>query len=69
MIDRLNEKGIYVSSTTACALGNLPSKSVLAITGSEELASNTIRISISHFTTREEIEEFLKIFKKILTKD
>lgn len=65
MIDRLNEKEIYVSSTTACALGNLPSKSVLAITGSEELAANTIRISISHMTTMNEINDFMEEFDKI----
>ena len=47
---------------TACALGNSPSKSVLAITGSNELASNTIRISISHLTTMDDIELFLKEF-------
>ena len=56
---------IYLSTTTACALGNMPSKSVFAITGSEILASNTIRISISHLTTMDEIKEFLKIFKEI----
>ena len=65
MIDRLNDKGIYVSSTTACALGNLPSKSVMAITGDEDLAANTIRISISHLTTMDEINEFMNVFDSI----
>ena len=61
----LEKHEIYLSTTTACALGNGPSKSVLAITGDETLASNTIRISISHLTTMNEIKEFLRIFKKI----
>ena len=61
----LADNGIYLSTTTACALGNSPSKSVLAITGSEELASNTLRISISHMTTLSEIQNFIEIFKKI----
>ena len=43
-----------------------PSKSVFAITGNENLALNTIRISISHLTTKEEIEIFIKTFKSLL---
>ena len=38
----------------------------MAITGSEELASNTIRISISHLTTREEVETFIRVFKELV---
>ena len=66
ILKQLEEHGIYLSTTTACALGNAPSKSVLAITGSEELASNTIRISISHLTSKEDIASFLETFKKLL---
>ena len=65
VVEELGKHKIYLSTTTACALGNMPSKSVFAITGSEILASNTIRISISHLTTMDEIKEFLKIFKEI----
>ena len=66
VLKKLEEKEIYVSTTTACAIGNSPSKSVLALTGSEELASNTIRISISHLTTKEDIDTFIKEFNSIL---
>ena len=66
VLEELEKNGIYISTTTACSMKGSPSKSVLAITGSEELASNTLRISMSHMTTKEEIEEFLNIFKKIL---
>ena len=66
ILKQLEEKEIYLSTTTACALGSAPSKSVLAITGSEELASNTIRISMSHLTTKEEIVKFVEIFKELL---
>ena len=66
VLEELEKHEIYLSTTTACSLGNSPSKSVLAITSSEELASNTLRISISHLTSKEDIEEFLKIFKKIV---
>ena len=63
IIEKLGEHEIYLSTTTACSLGNMPSKSVFAITGDETLASNTIRISISHLTTMDEISEFLTVFK------
>ena len=66
VLKELEDNEIYLSTTTACSLGNSPSKSVLAITKSEELASNTIRISISHLTKKTDIECFLEIFEKIL---
>ena len=65
ILKKLEENEIYLSTTTACALGSSPSKSVLAITGSEELASNTLRISISHLTSEDDIKEFLRIFKRV----
>ena len=65
VLEELGKHEIYLSTTTACALGNMPSKSVLAITGDETLAANTLRISISHLTTMDEINEFLRIFRKI----
>ena len=68
VVKELEEQDIYVSTTTACSLGNMPSKSVLAITGDEKLASNTIRISMSHLTTKEDINKFLKVFISILEK-
>ena len=66
VLEKLGEEGIYLSTTTACSLGNSPSKSVLAITNNEELAANTLRISISHLTSEQEIFDFLKIFENII---
>ena len=66
ILKRLEKNKIYLSTTTACSLETSPSKSVFAITGSKELASNTIRISISHFNTLEDIKRFIKIFKQSL---
>ncbi len=66
IIKQLEEKDIYLSTTTACSLGDLPSKAVLAITNDEKLASNTLRISISHLTTEKEIYDFLNIFKSLM---
>ena len=66
VFDELEGNGICLSKSSACSLGNSPSKSVLAVTQNIELASNTIRISISHLTTEKEIYQFLKIFKSLL---
>lgn len=66
IVKKLEENKIYLSTTTACSLENMPSKSVYAITKDENLAKNTIRISISHKTTEKEIDKFLKVFKELL---
>lgn len=65
VLERLEEKEIYLSATSACSLKNSISKSVFAITNSKSLASNSIRISLSHLTTKEEIDEFILMFTKI----
>ena len=66
ILKELEKNEIYVSTTTACALGDAPSKSVLAITNDKSLASNTIRISISHLTKKSEIDKFINILKSLL---
>ena len=61
---KLNENGVMVSTKTSCCPLNTPSKLVYALTKDKSLASTSIRISLSHLTTDDEIEEFLKIFDK-----
>lgn len=65
IVSELNKKGIYLSTTSACSLGNTPSKSVYAITNDLELAKNSIRISLSHLTTQEDLVSFMNIFKEL----
>lgn len=55
----LEEKEIYVSTKTSCCPLKTPSKLVYALTNDKSLASTSIRVSLSHLTTEEEIEEFL----------
>ena len=66
IIKRLEENNICISMSSACSMSGSPSKSVLAITGDRELALNTIRISISHLTTKDEIMQFLNIFESLI---
>ena len=62
-------RGICVSKQSACSLGTSTSKSVLAITRNEDLARNSIRVSLSHITTMEELEEFIKVLKEIINEN
>ena len=63
---KLNENQVMVSTKTSCCPLNTPSKLVYALTKDKILASTSIRISLSHLTSDEEIDEFLKIFDKCL---
>lgn len=62
----LDKHEIYVSTKAACALDDVPSKSVLAITGDKEKALNSIRVSISHLTNFSDIDEFIEALSKWL---
>ena len=66
----LEEYNIYVSTKTACSDENAISESVYYLTKDLERAKSSIRISISHLTTEDEINAFIKCFnicyKKLL---
>lgn len=64
-VDKLNQNGAMVSSKTSCCPIMTPSKLVYALTKDKGRASSSIRISLSYLTTREEIDEFIKIFDKV----
>ena len=57
----LEKYDVYVSSNTACSSGKI-SNAVLSIYKDKQRALTTIRISISHVTTNEEISKFLNLF-------
>jgi cysteine desulfurase len=63
----LEEYNIYISTQTACSEDNSKSLSVLALTNDLERAKSSIRISISHLTTKEELDEFISSLKKIIS--
>jgi cysteine desulfurase len=67
----LNDQEVCVSTKSACSTDNTPSRSVLTVTGSRELARSSWRISLSHLTTDSELQDFMEIFDscyKSLTK-
>ncbi len=61
MLHALEEHDIYISTQSACSTG-ASSKAVMAVTNSEERANSSIRISLSHLTTKEELDTFMEAF-------
>ncbi|WP_303869164.1 cysteine desulfurase family protein [Acetobacterium wieringae] len=67
----LSDRKVCVSTKSACSTDNTPSRSVLTVTGSKDLARSSWRISLCHLTTDSELQEFMDIFDycyKSLTK-
>ena len=67
VVEALSNKGIYVSSVSACHSKGEPFSYVVKALGKDDkLAHNTIRVSLSKGTTTEELEIFLKELNSIL---
>ncbi len=60
----MEEYEIYLGTNTACASGNL-SSSIMAVYNDKKRATSSIRISLSHVTTTDEINQFLSAFKAV----
>ena len=63
----LEEYEIYISSNTACSSAAL-SSSVIAVYNDKVRASSTLRISLSHLTTTDEVNKFIHYFEEIYHK-
>jgi Aminotransferase class-V. len=65
-VHALSEKGVYVSTTSACsAKRNEPSRTLLAM-GENERALSSIRISLSYENTMEEAQRAVQIIKECM---
>lgn len=62
---KLEEHNIYLSTKTSCCPIETPSKLVYALTKDKSLSYSSLRLSISHLTTKEEIDIFLQAFNSI----
>ena len=67
MLHALEETEIFISTQTACSVGNY-SKAVFAITHDKDLASSSLRISLSYLTTKEELDIFVDALKDAISK-
>ena len=67
LLHALEDKGIYVSAGSACA-SNKPqiSATLKAIGVEKDLLDSTVRMSLSVYTTVEEIDETVKAFGEIV---
>ena len=69
MLLMLDGKGIYASSGSACTSGSLdPSHVLLAIGLPHEIAHGSLRLTLSEYTTREEIDYVVDELKEIVEK-
>ena len=66
-VHALAEEKIYVSTNTACTKGEI-SNAIMAIYNDKKRAKTTIRISLSHLTTIDEINKFLNAFENKYSK-
>ncbi len=64
LIALLSEQGICVSSKSACCAPAAPSHPVMAMTNDRKRSLNTVRVSLSHLTTQDEINTFLRELQK-----
>lgn len=66
MLNALNERGICVSAQSTCASRSKARSYVLLAMGlGEEVATHAIRISISHLTTKQEVQQLIEALKEI----
>ena len=67
MLHALEEDEIYISTQTACSVGDY-SKAVYAVTRDKERSSSSMRVSINYLTTKEEIDIFIDSLAKNIEK-
>jgi len=60
----MSDRGIYISTRTACASHADMSATVLRLTDDEERARSSVRISLSYKTDITELEQFVRAFEE-----
>ena len=67
IMNALSNKGIYISTKSACSSKSKDySASVYEVTKDTTISKNSLRISLSHLTTKEELDIFAKELKEIV---
>ena len=64
----LDARGVCVSVKSACSSDGLPSRAVFAVSRDRKNALSSWRISLSHLTTQEELDGFLRAFDACYTR-
>lgn len=67
LVEDMGNEGICISAGSDCAAaGGKPSQVIMAINVQKEYAYGTVRITISHENTRDEIDRTVEIMKKLI---
>lgn len=67
LVEDMGNEGVCISAGSACAAaGGKPSQVIMAINVQKEYAYGTVRITISHENTRDEIDRTVEIMKKLI---
>ena len=67
IMNALSNKGIYISTKSACSSRSKDySTSIYEVTKDTTISKNSLRISLSHLTTKEELDVFVKELKEIV---
>lgn len=67
LVDRLGDKGVCISTGSACDMKSVLGSHVLKAVGlEEEDAKSTVRLSLSKYTTKDEIETAINEMKKVV---
>jgi len=69
MVERLDKMGVSVNAGSACTRMKSPSKTLLAMGRSPELAHSAIRVSMSLHTTRGDCDKFLIALEKAASEE
>lgn len=63
LLRMMEQGGVFVSTTSACSSKTRAKSAVIyAMTGNEEMAASSVRLSFSYDTTNEEIEKAIALF-------
>lgn len=63
---KLEDYNIYISNHSACSSDDELSKGVYALTNDLMLAKSSVRFSLSHLTTKEELDKVIEALEKII---
>lgn len=68
MLHALEEEEIYISTKTACSKDHSDSLSLTTMGRDHEISGYSLRVSISHLTTEQEIDSFVENLKECIQK-
>jgi len=66
-MNALSNEGIYISTRSACSSRSKDySETIYQISKDKNISKNSLRVSLSHLTTKEELDTFVRVLKNIV---